>query len=219
MIGAILVAGGIGRRMGSPIPKQFLPIQGRPIAQRSLDLLLSLPEIVEIAIACHSDYRPLFEADPRLRFADPGERRQDSVENGLAALSPQIDLVLVHDAVRPLVSQAITQQALEIGGQWGAAVVAVPLVFTVKEVDQDLLVLRTLNRSTLWEIQTPQVVRRPLLEEGLRRAEVEGWEVTDDASLIERLGHPVKIVEGCRSNLKITTREDLAIAEGLLARG
>jgi 2-C-methyl-D-erythritol 4-phosphate cytidylyltransferase len=217
MIGAILVAGGVGQRMGSPVPKQFLPLHGRSIAQRSLDLLLSLPEIAEIAVVCHSDYRPLFEKNPKIWFADPGARRQDSVEMGLNALSSHIDLILVHDAVRPLLSAEIAKQALEVGLKYGAAVVAAPLVFTVKEVDPDLFVLRTLNRSTLWEIQTPQVVRRPLLEEGLQRARAENWEVTDDASLIERLGHPVKIVEGCRRNLKITTRDDLAIAEGLLA--
>lgn len=216
MIGAIIVAGGIGQRMGASLPKQFLLLHGRSIAQRSLDLFLSLPEISEIVLVCHPDYHTHFEPSDRVAFAPPGRRRQDSVASGLSLLSPRVDLVAVHDAVRPLTTAEVVRTALREGESQGAAVVAAPITSTVKEVRGDGLVHRTLDRSTLWEIQTPQVVRRPLLEEGFLQANREGWEVTDDVSLVERLGHPVKIVMGCRRNLKITTPDDLLIAERLL---
>jgi len=156
-------------------------------------------------------------ADERVRFASPGGERQDSVESGLAQVPDECTLVAVHDAARPLVSVDAVHACLADASEHGAAVLGVPMKATVKESEDGAFVLRTLERSRLWEIQTPQVIRPQLLREGFSRVRDECLEVTDDVSIVEQIGGVVKLTMGEYTNLKLTTPEDMIIAEQILA--
>lgn len=216
---AILLAGGSGTRMQMPIPKQFLPLHNKPIALYSFELFLSMPEIHEIIVVCHPTYQHLFvdhtHSKP-IRFASPGERRQDSVYNGLMASSPSHHLICIHDSARPLIDRKLIQRVLNAGAEHSAATVGMPVKFTVKESDEHHFVLKTIDRSRVWEIQTPQVILRPILLEGFQHAHKHHITVTDDVSLAELLGQPVKLVEGSYSNIKITVPDDLTLAAQFL---
>lgn len=212
-LGVILVAGGIGNRMGSALPKQYLALGEKPLAQHSLEIFLQTGLAKELVIVCDPFYQSYFP--DQTCFALPGERRQDSVWNGLQQLSNAIDFVCVHDAVRPLVALPHILKVLEEAERVGAATLAVPLKYTVKHGCANNFIKETIPRSTLWEIQTPQCIKRSWLEEGFAHAQKEGATVTDDVGLIEPLGYPVKLVQGCYTNLKITTPEDLFLAEQL----
>lgn len=214
---AIIVAGGIGTRMQADIPKQFLSLGDKPVARYSFDLFLSMPEIDEIVVVCAPEYQKLFSAATKpIHFALPGERRQDSVFNGLKATSPSQELVLTHDSARPFIDRALVLRALTAGNQWGAATVGMPVKFTVKVSNPQHFVENTPDRTHIWEIQTPQVLHRNILEEGFRMAHQKGLTVTDDVSLAELVGKEVKLVEGSHMNIKVTVPSDLAIANHLL---
>lgn len=216
-VSAILVAGGTGTRMQADMSKQYLQLEHKPIARHSFDVLLAMPEVMQMIVVCNPLYRKHFLLEKRVDFALPGERRQDSVYNGLQLVSNDADLVCIHDSVRPLITEPLVRRVLEAAAQHGAATAGMPLKFTVKEtVKGSSLVASTPDRSLLWEIQTPQVIRPDLLKQGFSKARAEGLNVTDDVSLVELLGHPVTIIEGSYANLKITTHEDLAIAKSLI---
>lgn len=217
---AILLAGGLGTRMGALLPKQFLPLRGKPIALYSFELFQKIPLIDELIVVCAPEYRSLFAhtAVP-VKFALPGERRQDSVWNGFEKVSRGIELICVHDSARPLIDQQIVTQVLQEASLHGAAVVAVPLKSTIKESKAGGFVSRTLDRKLLWEIQTPQVARREFLEQGFKIAREENLTVTDDVSLVELLRKDVKLVTGSYANIKITTPDDLHVAEALMGTG
>jgi 2-C-methyl-D-erythritol 4-phosphate cytidylyltransferase len=146
-----------------------------------------------------------------------GERRQDSVRHGLAEVGASMDIVLVHDAVRPFVTVQMIQQVIDRAAEYGAAIVAVPMRDTVKRADADGIVHDTLSRENLWLAHTPQAFRRTLFCEAHRRAELDGFHGTDDAQLVERLGHRIETVDSSWENIKITRPEDLAIGEAILA--
>jgi len=214
-ISLIFAAGGVGSRMGSLIPKQYLPLAGRPIALHSFSLFDSMDEIDEIIVVCEPERRHLFNSKKPLRFALPGPRRQDSIRNGLSAVSPNASIICTHDAARPF---AATQDILKLIQQTietGAATLAAPVICTIKQASRERIVEKTLDRSHLWEIQTPQGLRRDLFEKGFAYAEKNKIEVTDDTSLAELLGHPVAIVPSPHRNFKITTPTDLAVANTL----
>ncbi len=220
-IGAILLAGGVGSRMGMPLPKQFMLLNGKPIAQHCLDVFASMPEIIEIVIVCAPEYCHMFDLtdlQAKLSFAMPGNRRQDSVYNGLQELSLNPALVSVHDTARPLITTSLVQRIADAADKHGAATAALPVKFTVKESDDFGFVICTPDRSTLWEIQTPQIMRLSLLQAGFANAHLKDLTVTDDVSLVELMGLPVQLIEGCHRNLKITTPEDLVIAQALCGR-
>lgn len=215
-ISVILLAGGTGSRMGHSTPKQFLQLKDKPIARYSFDLFMDIPQVDEVVVVCAPEHQHEFpHTNPliKLTFALPGERRQDSVYNGLLAVHPSATFVGVHDAARPLVSREIILKTFNAAQEHGAAVVGVPIKFTVKQTDASGFVRHTPDRSTIWEIQTPQVIRKEWLEEGFKKAIAEKLTVTDDVSLVELIGHPVKTVEGCYTNIKITTPDDLVIAD------
>ncbi|MCB1083738.1 MAG: 2-C-methyl-D-erythritol 4-phosphate cytidylyltransferase [Simkania sp.] len=217
-IAVILLAGGTGSRMGGPIPKQFLPLKGQPIVQYSFDLFLSLPEISEIVVVCKPQFQTFFEKSPlkAIQFALPGKERQDSVASGFTHVSPSCDYVLIHDSARPLIQEEKVRQLIEEGLLIGAATLGVPMKYTVKEVDENGIVKKTLDRSRLYNIQTPQLLRRDILAKGLKKAQKQGLTLTDDVSLAELIRHPVKIVYGSDENLKITTPEDFEVAKQLV---
>lgn len=220
----ILLAGGRGTRMKRGIPKQFMLLKEKPIARYSFDLFLSIPEINEIMVVCDVQYRHLFEqafsakATPHciLSFTDPGKERQDSVFNGFCALKKNPQLICIHDSARPLLTKPLIQRVLDAAAQHGAAAAGMPIKYTIKEGSSEQFVKHTLDRSLIWEIQTPQVVRKDLLQQGFAHIQKEKIQVTDDVSIVELLNHPVKLVEGSYQNVKITTPEDFAIALAFL---
>ncbi|MDP1836797.1 MAG: 2-C-methyl-D-erythritol 4-phosphate cytidylyltransferase [Chlamydiales bacterium] len=216
-VSAILLAGGVGTRMRSTTPKQFLPLLGKCVARYSFDLFKSMPEIHEIVVVCEEVYRKDF-SEPDVLFAFPGPRRQDSVYNGFCKVSVDSDIVIIHDSARPLINRDMILRGIHAAEEHGAAVAAVPLKATVKQSRGDCFVDKTLDRSTLWEIQTPQTIKTALLRTAFEHALKHNLEVTDDVSLVEAIGYPVKLVEGGYSNLKITTPEDLVMAKSFLTR-
>ncbi|CAM9790223.1 unnamed protein product [Discosporangium mesarthrocarpum] len=219
-VAAVLLAGGVGKRMQADRPKQFLELNGKPVLQHSLDLFLSLEGVHQIVMVLDEQYRDLFQdlqqQEPRLVFADPGKERQDSVYNALQQVVEGTSVVCIHDAARPLVTKDCVYKVLSDAEQHGAAVLGVPMKVTVKESEDGEFVLRTIDRSRLWDIQTPQVVKPDILRHGFEKVEAEGWEVTDDVSIVEQLDLPVKLTMGEYTNLKLTTPEDLVIASQIL---
>ena len=221
MISAILLSGGLGKRMQTSEPKQYMPLHGKPIVLHALEALLKVSYWSEIVIVCEEQYRSLFapyENKAQILFALPGEERQSSVFSGLCKLSASTKHVCVHDGARPLLLEKDLLAVIAEGAKSGAAALATPVKMTIKETDESLRVQRTLDRSHLVGIQTPQVVSYALLKDGHQKAVALGKVLTDDVSAIEILNHPVQLVLGSESNIKITTSEDLLLAEILLRR-
>jgi 2-C-methyl-D-erythritol 4-phosphate cytidylyltransferase len=222
-VSIVLLAGGVGKRMGAAIPKQYLELAGQPIATYSLETFSAMREVGEVVIVCDPSWRYVFEERlaglPRrvpVKWALPGAERQDSVANGLAEVSGGAAIVAVHDSARPLVSPADAARCMRDGAAVGAAVLGVPVKPTIKEVDKNLNVVKTLARAALWEVQTPQCIRPELLRRGFQVVAERGLEVTDDVSIIEAMGLPVKITPGSYTNIKVTTPDDMSVAVGFL---
>jgi 2-C-methyl-D-erythritol 4-phosphate cytidylyltransferase/2-C-methyl-D-erythritol 2,4-cyclodiphosphate synthase len=221
-VGVIIVAGGRGSRMGASTPKQLLDLGGRSLLRRSVDAFDAHPAIRELVVVLPAELVP---DGPRLvgptartcEFVAGGQRRQDSVREGLARISPDVDIILIHDAARPFADAALIDRVIAAAAEAGAAVPAMPARDTVKRIDLDRsLVAETLPREQIWLAQTPQGFQREVLST-MMRASDGGIEFTDEAMLAERMGHPVRVVEGDPRNVKITTAEDLAAARAALA--
>ena len=221
-VAVILLAGGVGSRMKAGKPKQFLELEGKTILRTSLDIFLSLSGVTSISVVLAEEYRDqladVAAADPRLKFAAPGKERQDSVLSGLQTIPDDAALVCVHDAARPLVTPEECYNVIRDANVHGAAVLAVPMKATVKESADGEFVLQTIDRSRLWEIHTPQVIKPDLLRKGFDKVAAENLAVTDDVSIIEQLPAPVKITLGEYTNIKITTPEDMPMAKSILAQ-
>ncbi|CAD7698782.1 unnamed protein product [Ostreobium quekettii] len=222
-VSIVLLAGGVGKRMGAKVPKQYIDLRGQPIATYSMQTFAKMKEVGEIVVVCDPSWRYVFEEcaersgmNVPMRFASPGPERQDSVYNGLQEVSPSVALVAIHDSARPLVRAEDVLKCVLDAWDVGAAVLGVRVKPTIKEVDDQGHVVQTLVRSRLWEVQTPQVIRPDLLKQGFELVRREGLEVTDDVSIVEAMGGRVVVTEGSYTNLKITTPEDMAVAEGLL---
>ncbi|CAH8355309.1 unnamed protein product [Eruca vesicaria subsp. sativa] len=221
-VSVILLAGGQGKRMKMTIPKQYIPLLGQPIALYSFFTFSRMPEVKEIVVVCDPFFRDIFEEyeesiDVDLKFALPGKERQDSVHSGLQEVDVNAELVCIHDSARPLVETEDVEKVLKDGYAVGAAVLGVPAKATIKEVNSDSLVVKTLDRKTLWEMQTPQVIKPELLKRGFDLVKREGLEVTDDVSIVEYLKHPVYVTQGSYTNIKVTTPDDLLLAERILS--
>ena len=221
---AVVPAGGTGIRMGGTVPKQFLELNGKPILYYTLktlqdcgiisELILVVPE-KEYDNAC-TDW--LGKPEIVTKVVVGGEKRQDSVYNGFCELSPQTEIVLVHDGVRPFLSHQMIQESVDAAREYGAAITAIPVNDTIKRVDDSGLVSQTVDRDGLWRVQTPQVFRYELLEEAFKKANSEKFYGTDEGTLIEHLGKPVKVVEGSEQNIKITRPEDLRLSEIFISK-
>lgn len=219
---AIVAAGGRGQRFGSERPKQLLEVAGRTLLDRSVSALLEHPaiDVVIVALPIEVVSDPpsyLRVAAKPLRLIAGGPRRQDSVANAFAAVGDDADVVLIHDAARPFVSADLITRAIVAAAESGAAVAAMPSRDTVKHASDDRFVQQTLPRERIYLAQTPQAFQRRVLRDALALAE-QGHDVTDEATLAERAGHPVRLVEGEMANIKITVPEDMPVAEAI-ARG
>ncbi|KAJ4748247.1 2-C-methyl-D-erythritol 4-phosphate cytidylyltransferase [Rhynchospora pubera] len=220
-VSVVLLAGGKGTRMGASMPKQYLPLLGQPIALYSFYTFSKMREVKEIVVVCDPSYKDIFEDAGKnlqvdLKFAVPGNERQDSVFNGFQEIDSGSDLVCIHDSARPLATSADIKKVIKDAWMHGAAVLGVPVKATIKEANSDCFVVKTLDRKTLWEMQTPQVIRPSLLRAGFELVNRDGVEVTDDVSIVEHLKHPVFITEGSYTNIKVTTPDDLLLAERIL---
>ena len=209
---AIIVAAGRGKRHGSSLPKQFLKVRGRTILEMSVEAFEQNKYVDEIFVAANADYCELTEKLCRgfsklKKIVAGGAERQDSVRAALDCLRGENGIVLVHDAARPFVSEAVINAVIEGTADFGAAIPTVPAKDTIRQVDGTGS--RTLQRETLARVQTPQGFRISLLKHAFEKAQAEGFLGTDDASLVERMGINISMVQGEDANRKITTREDL----------
>ena len=223
MVRAVVVAAGRSRRMGEGVDKQLLLLDGRPVLAHSLAVLEECPDVTEYVVVAGAGAvaavtrlaRQAWGCRKLAGVAPGGETRRDSVWEGLQALPDNTRIVVVHDGARPFLQAELVGRVVDAAVRWGAATLAVPARETVKEADAGGFVLRTVPRENLWLTQTPQAFSFPLLREAHRRARAEGLPAPDDASLVEALGHRVKVVEGSPLNLKITTPEDLILAQAI----
>jgi 2-C-methyl-D-erythritol 4-phosphate cytidylyltransferase len=220
--GVILAAAGQSSRFhDANYKKPFAPLAGRPVWLHSAEKFIDRDDVAQVVIVVAPDDRAAFLerfganlAFMGITLADGGTQRADSVRRGLEKLAPEIDTVAIHDAARPCLATAWIDRVFEAGARHGAAILATPVTGTLKRVGPDQVITATVDRTGLWEAQTPQVFSRALLERAF--ASPAASTATDEASLVESLGHPVIVVPGSPINLKITSREDLRLAERAL---
>lgn len=217
-LGAIVVAAGQSSRMRG-VDKIFYPLAGMPLVWHSLSILLSHPSVIRtVLVTAKENVR---QADELIASHAPrgevsvckgGERRQDSVLRGLERLG-DCDMVVVHDGARPFITTELLDRGIAAALEKGAAIAAVPVKDTIKQSDDSDVVERTLPRDRLWAVQTPQIFNASLLKEAHGKVHET---VTDDSSMVEAIGHPVKLFQGSYSNIKVTTPEDLTIARAII---
>jgi 2-C-methyl-D-erythritol 4-phosphate cytidylyltransferase len=223
MTSAIIVAAGKGTRMGPGVDKLFLELQGCPIVAHTWRRFEEAGCIDEIVMVVREGMEAEFTELARahgfrkpVRLVVGGKERQDSVWNGLAALSPDSEIVAIQDAARPCTSQALIAATVAAARETGAAVAAQPITDTVKESADGKLIQRTLDRSRLWSVQTPQTFRVQIIRQALAEVRRRGMLVTDDTAPCELIGQPVRLVANPEPNPKVTRREDLAYVEVVL---
>lgn len=225
-VGAIIVAGGKGRRLKSPVSKQYIEIAGKPILRHTLEKFQACRQVDEIVVVL-----PASDVDRLKSTIDwewkltkvkhvvaGGQERYHSVWAGLQKLSENVEVVLIHDGVRPFVTQRMIKESIRAARQHGAAIVGVTPKDTIKTI-ADETIKRTLDRDTLILVQTPQTFRREIIVSAYRQAFADNQFATDDAALVERIGVSVRIVQGEYSNIKITSLDDLIFASALMERG
>jgi len=220
--GVILAAAGQSSRFqDANYKKPFAPLAGRAVWLHSAEKFLERSDVKQVVIVVAPEDREAFveKFGANLAFmgvtlAEGGAERADSVRNGLAKLSPDIDMVAIHDAARPCIASAWIDRVFETGARTGAAILATPVVGTLKRVGPDSLITETVDRTGLWEAQTPQVFSRDILTKAF--ATRTNGQPTDEAQLVESIGQKVTVVPGSPINLKITSREDLRLAEQAL---
>lgn len=222
-VGVVIVAGGSSTRAGGETGelKQFRWVAGKPALLHSLQTFMARPDVVSVVCVLPRDYAAdpppwIFQCDiDRLMIAPGGRTRTESVRNGLEDLPDEAEIVLVHDAARPLVGDATIDRVVASARAGTPAIAALPVVDTLKEVDAEGHVVRTVERERLWRAQTPQGFPRELIVRAHRDAHARHLSATDDAALCERLGIPVAVVRGSERAMKITDESDFARAEAL----
>ncbi|MFO7776453.1 MAG: 2-C-methyl-D-erythritol 4-phosphate cytidylyltransferase [Candidatus Hydrogenedentota bacterium] len=222
---SIVPAAGMGSRLGAELPKALIPIANRPLLAHTLERLREAGVMDGAIIVAPVSFRDavarvLAEAFPGHSFtiADGADERQASVARGLEALAEDTQIVLIHDAARPFVEPAVVQDGIEAAWRWGAATAATPCVDTILVSDEEGFLEATPDRRRLWACQTPQIFRTEVIVRAHGLAAREGYFATDDATLARRTGTPVKLIESSPSNFKITTPNDLAMAQRLLSQ-
>ena len=224
-VSAIIPAAGFGERMGATISKQFLMLNGKPILVHTLERFQACEMVQEIIVATQRSSLPLIEEIKQkyslTKLKSPvegGERRQDSIAKALQCVDERAEIVSVHDAVRPFVHLKEITQSIETAKFYGSSIVAVRAKDTMKQASTDGRVEKTLNRSSLWSVQTPQTFQKKILLDAYRFAEKNNLTATDDSFLVEQTGVSPIIVEGSYENIKVTTPDDLLLAELLVKR-
>jgi 2-C-methyl-D-erythritol 4-phosphate cytidylyltransferase len=225
---AIIVAAGEGRRIGTRLSKTYIPIAGRALLLRTLDQFCRSKRVNDLVVViANQDFakcESLLRNEPQLEkyswtLEAGGASRHESVKRGLQKVSSDCDVVVIHDGARPFVSPTLIDRSIEEAQTRKAVVVGVPVRDTIKVISESRQVISTPARDCLWEIQTPQTFERSLIVEAYEAAERNHLQGTDDAMLVEGLGKPVYLIEGERTNIKITVPEDLLFAEALARKG
>jgi 2-C-methyl-D-erythritol 4-phosphate cytidylyltransferase len=223
-VSVIIAAAGMSNRMGSKINKQFIYINNKPVLAHSIEKFQKCKYVDEIIVVakedevdyCRKEIVKRYKFDKVSKIVRGGITRQDSVYNGILALDERTDIVLSHDGARPFVKVENIIDGIEGAFKHGACVVGVPVKDTIKVVKDDKNIDNTPKRDILWAAQTPQCFKKSVIMNGYKKAIEDGFIGTDDSSLVERLGIDVKMIMGSYENIKITTPEDLIIAESIL---
>ena len=217
---AVILGAGSGTRMKSEKNKMLLDICGKTVIERSVETFLNLSDVDEIIVTVREqdvDELSKILTDERISFVIGGSTRQQSVKNAIETID-DAELVIIHDGARPLVLEEDIDSTIKAAYEFGSAALAVPVKDTVKVVDKNGFVISTPDRSTLFVVQTPQIFKFDLYKSALEKATADGKEFTDDCQLLEYAEQKVKMVVGSYENIKITTPEDIAVAEGILSK-
>ncbi len=217
---AVIVSAGKGHRFMEGKKKQFHFLGEKPILAHTLDKFETCPLIRSVLLVvgkedmdtCLKEVIEKYKFQKVSQIVPGGKQRQESVKNGIDALSKDADIVAIHDGVRPFVTRSMIEDSIHAAVRYGAVVLAMPVKDTIKMASPDGTILKTLDRESLWQIQTPQTFQVHVIKEAYYRAAEEAFVGTDDASLVERLGTKVHILPGSYTNIKITTPEDLLLA-------
>ena len=223
---AIILAGGAGKRMGAATNKQFLLIDNKPIIVHTLEIFENCRSIDSIFLVVNQKDLPVIQKEilETYRFKKVtklvigGRLRQDSVRNGLEAIEGQCDIVVIHDGARPFVSPSFIEKGIFLMEMFDAVIPGLPAKDTIKAVSKEGFVSKTLPRDSLWQVQTPQTFKYELIVKAYREGMAKKLYGFDDATFVEHLGKKVKVIEGSPYNMKITTPEDLIIAQGILSQ-
>ena len=223
MNSAIIVAAGKGTRMGQGVDKLFLEVAGKPVVAHTWQRFNESSCIDEIVIVVRDGLQPAFAEMAKLymfnkphRFVPGGAERQDSVWNGLSGLNPASQIVAIHDGARPCTSAELIEATIDAARETGAAVAAQPVTDTIKESADGRLISRTVDRSRLWSVQTPQTFRVDVIRRALTEVRQRGLMVTDDTAACELIGQPVRLVTGTKPNPKVTMNGDLPLVQSVL---
>lgn len=217
---AVILGAGSGTRMKSEKNKMLLDICDKTVIERSVENFLNLSDVDEIIVTVREQDVDEFSkllTDERISFVIGGSTRQQSVKNAIETID-DAELVIIHDGARPLVLEEDIDSTIKAAYEFGSAALAVPVKDTVKVVDKNGFVISTPDRSTLFAVQTPQIFKFDLYKSALEKATADGREFTDDCQLLEYSEQKVKLVVGSYENIKITTPEDIAVAEGILLK-
>jgi 2-C-methyl-D-erythritol 4-phosphate cytidylyltransferase len=225
MVAAVIVAAGKGVRMQAPLPKQYLSLAGLPVLSRTLLVFDACDPVDDVYLVvpkddfdyCRREIISSVTLNKKIHLVPGGARRQESVHNGLQKIDANCRIVVIHDGVRPFVRIDQVAATIEGARKFGACILGVPVSETLKQVDASDHIVRTLQRDHVWMAQTPQTFRCELIKKAHAKAKEAGYLGTDDAALVERLGEPVQMIRGSRGNIKITHREDLEMAQCLMA--
>lgn len=224
---ALIAAAGKGKRMNTRTSKPFIPIFGKPILAYTIEKFEKCKLIDKIYLTVNSEEKELCSRNVIIKYnfskvqelVDGGETRQDSVYNGLKALDKDTDIVVIHDGARPLIEETLIRDSIEKAQKYGAAIAAIPIKDTVKKSENNFFINKTLNREEIWRAQTPQTFKYDLILPAYHKAYKDKYLATDDAAILERYGHKVKLIIGSEENIKITTPFDIIVAENFLKKG
>ncbi|EEF58345.1 2-C-methyl-D-erythritol 4-phosphate cytidylyltransferase [Pedosphaera parvula] len=223
MVSAVIVAAGKGTRMGPNIDKLFLEVAGRPVVAHTWQRFVEADSVHEIVVVVRDGMQSAFAElaeehglNKPYRLVIGGAERQDSVWNGLESISPRSEIVAIQDGARPCTSADLINATISAAREMGAAVAAQPVTDTIKESEDGKMVSRTLQRSKLWAVQTPQTFRVEVIRRALTAVRHRGLQVTDDTAACELIGQSVRLVSGIAPNPKVTVPADLAYIELLL---
>jgi 2-C-methyl-D-erythritol 4-phosphate cytidylyltransferase len=223
MVSSIIVAAGKGVRLDHTAPKQYMDLAGRPLLAHCLEAFNACSEVESIFLViqkkdfeyCKKEILSPLDLQDKVNLVPGGTHRQDSVFNGLKVIGKKGDTVVIHDGVRPFIRADDISACIRGAIKFGACILGIPTSDTLKHVGKSDIIEKTLTREVVWFAQTPQAFQYELILKAHETARLQGFKGTDDAMLVERLGVDVKMINGSKRNIKITTREDLMLAEAI----